>query len=174
MLHSDDAPAPRNLTLKQLVAWVLCTIPAGTVAGGLFYVGLVAQMTAQPHRYYSYQSSTLEQLATGATYGGIWTATTSPFILFLLWLWDRLSRRLPVLESSRLSILLGMFLLALPSTYTALLAPPLAPRVTYRVDLCVWLVVVTSLWLPRALLPALTPLGLTPASKRGDTGHHQN
>lgn len=155
---SHDAAPPRKLSWKQLSAWLLCTMPAGAIAGGLFYVVLVARLSAVPRRYYSYRGPSVEPFVLGVTYGGLWAAATLPLTLLGLYLWSRLSRRLPFLESHRLAILLGTLVLALPSTYLALLTPVLAFR-NHEVELCVWLVVVASLWLPRAVVPALAPLG---------------
>lgn len=167
MQGSSDAPLPRKLSWKQLAAWWLCTIPAGAIAGGLFYIVLVARLSAGPHRYYSYHSSPVEQFALGANYAGLWAAATLPLTLFELCLWARLSRRLPSIENHRISILLGSLLLALPSSYAALLNPVLAIR-NREVELCVWLVVVASLWLPRAVIPALAPLGPSRTAQRNE------
>ena len=155
---ANHAPTPRKLSWKQLAAWLLCTVPAGAIAAGLFYVLLVARLSAVPHRYYAYRGSTVEQFVSGASKGGLRAVVTLPLTLVGLCLWDRLSRRLPFLESHRLVILVGTLALALPSTYIALLQLDVAVR-RYEVELCVWLVIAASLWLPRAVVPALAPLG---------------
>jgi hypothetical protein len=157
---SDPASLLPQLKWTQVAGWTLCTVPAGALGGAAFYPLLVAQISASPSRYYSYESPLLEQLAVGASFGGMWMAVTLPLTWLVIMLWTVLSRRRPVLESRRLSVLIGMLFLALPSSCAALLTTSLTARVTRALDVCVWLAVVASLWLPRAVIPALAPLGL--------------
>jgi hypothetical protein len=162
----DTLPRPR-LHRWGLVGLALLTVPAGGISGGIFYSLWVAWMGLSPNRYYSYRSSLAEQFLTGLQYGGTWMGVTLPFTLIAFWGWQQIVFLLPVLERRQFFVFLGMLILALPSSYAALLSPMLVFGTDYRVDLLVWLVIGFALWLPRVLVARTSTEGTSGAPALG-------
>lgn len=124
-------------------------------------------MGLTPNRYYSYRSSLAEQFLTGLQYGGAWMGVTLPFTLLAFWGWHRVVVQLPVLERRQFFMFVGMLILALPSSYAALLRPMFVFGTNYRVDLLVWLAIGFALWLPRVLVARISTESTSGASAQG-------
>jgi hypothetical protein len=137
-------------TWKLLVLWVMAAVPSTGLSCAVAMV-LREMFVGSGSGFFGFQLGPSVTFLLSAGYGLAWALSLAIPHLLALRVWVGLSRVFGDTDTTRIRILAGMFVWALPQAILAGAAGELA------LFLVAWPTVALGLWLPRACLRALHP-----------------